>query len=330
MRLVAALFWLIASPVHAQDLPIIAAMAPDGSPARPLYDRLFQNLDEFSGGRLELKYFLNGELGPEGVYFARTRRGQIQLTAVSAYALGAAVPEFALIRAPFLFDSYEEFSFVYAQYLAVYLGELLAEKNLVELRWVGNGWENIYADRPMTRPEMLQGFRLRVPADPNAALIFEALNADVIQVPFTDVIPSLQTGLIKGGESTTLMYVAGRFTDEAKHLTLTRHGFSTGSLVANKTWFDGLSAEDQDIYRRIYIPSDEAYAEIQKVTDDLVAGAIADGVTVHSLSDTDRAAWKAATAGITDALVNRIGGNAERVMDLIEDGKAAFAARANQ
>ena len=330
MRGLMAVLWLLAAPVNAQEVPVIAAMAPDGSPARPLYDKLFQNLDVFSGGRLELKAFLNGELGPEDVYFARTRRGQIQLTAVSAYALGSVVPEFALIRAPFLFESYDEFSFVYANYLAPFLGRLLAEKNLVELRWVGNGWENLYADRPLTRPDMLDGFRLRVPADPNAALIFEALNADVIQVPFTDVIPSLQTGLITGGESTTLMYVAGRFTDQAKHLTLTRHGFSTGSLVANKQWFDSLSAEDQDIYRRIYIPSDEAYAEIQKVTEDLIAGAIADGVTVHHLTDADRAAWRTATQGVTEALVERIGGESERVMALIQEGKAAFSVRTTQ
>jgi len=327
MHRLTLLFWLLlAAPGQAQDMPIIAAMAPENSPARHLYDALLKNLDDFSGGRLKVETFLSGELGPEDVYFNAARRGRIQMTAVSAYALGRAVPEYALLRAPYLFDSYEEFSFIYDTYLKPVYADLLAEQGLVELRWVGNGFENVYGDRPLTHPDLVKGVRIRVPVDPNSALVFEAVEADVIQVPFTEVIQSLQTGLINGGESTTLFYLTGQFQTEAKHLTRTRHGFSTGALVANKRWFDAQPEEDQDIYRRIYIAPDEAYWSMDAITKAMLADAVDKGTIVHDLSDEDRKAWKAATSDVIDIIKARVGGESERILALIEEGKAVFAA----
>ena len=324
---IALLFVSLSLPVQAQDLPRIAGMAPEGSPVRPQYDAMLDNLDRLSGGRLEVEAFLSGELGPEETYFSAMRRGRIEMAAVSAYAVSQAVPEYALLRAPFLFDSFDQFAYIYDGYLKDAYAPLLADAGMVELRWIANGFENIYANRPLTQPQQVRGVRIRVPADPNAARVFQAVGADVIQVPFTDVIQSLQTGLIEGGESTSLYFLLGQFDAEAKHLTRTRHGFSSGVLVANKRWFDRQSPEDQAVYRDIYLPSREAFAEVSAIADGFLARAIENGLEVHDLSPSERASWAAATADVTAALAQEIGGEAERILALITEGKEAFAAR---
>ena len=325
IRIVACLFLVLSVPLHAQDLPRMAGMAPEGSPVRPQYDTMLANLEQLSSGRLEVEAFLSGELGPEETYFSAMRRGRIEMAAVSAYAVSQAVPEYALLRAPFLFDSFDQFAFIYDTYLKDAYAPLLAEAGMVELRWIANGFENIYANRPLTRPSDARGVRIRVPADPNAARVFQAVNADVIQVPFTEVIQSLQTGLIEGGESTSLYFLLGQFDAEAKHLTRTRHGFSSGVLVANKRWFDRQSSKDQAIYRQIYLPSRDAYREVSAIAEDFLGRAVANGLQVHDLSAEDRAAWAAATAAVTETLVEQIGGESERIMALIEEGKTAWA-----
>ena len=224
----------------AAEEAMMATMSPVGSPSRFVYDRLLSIVTKQTKGEYSVTPFFSGELGPEESYFNAMRRGRIQLSAVSSQAVGTAVPEYAILRAPYLFDSFDELSFVYYTYLVGILTEMFAEKDMVHLEWGANGWENIYSQKPVLVPKDVVGYRIRVPLEPNAALFFGAAGADVIQIPFTDIIQSLQTGLIDGGESTTLMYVQAGLYTEAEHFTRTRHGFSLAVYAANKKWFDGL------------------------------------------------------------------------------------------
>ncbi len=305
----------------------MATMSPVGSPSRFVYDRLLDAVSTDTKGLYTIEPFFNGELGPEESYFNAMRRGRIQLSAVSGQAIGTAIPEYAVLRAPYLFDSFEELAFIYDTYLTGFLSNLFHEKDIVHLQWAANGWENLYAQKPVLLPGDIEDYRIRVPLEPNAALFFGAAGADVIQIPFTDIIQSLQTGLIDGGESTTLMYVQAGIFSEAPHLTRTQHGFSIAVYTANKKWFDGLSPDTQHVFRDAYIAAEEAFPILEQQTNEMLALTSSQGVIVHDLNPQQRQQWRSATARAVDQIITQVGGQATEFYDLVMEGKKDYTNR---
>ena len=329
IRNVFAAILVVAGPCAA-DTARMATMSPPGSPSRFVYEHLLDYVSTQSGGDYKIEPFFNGELGPEESYFNAMRRGRIQLSAVSGQGVGTAVPEYAVLRAPYLFESFDELAFVYDTYLTDVLAGLFAEKDMVHLQWAANGWENLYAQKKVELPADVAGYRIRVPLEPNAALFFGAAQADVIQIPFTDIIQSLQTGLIDGGESTTLMYVQAGIYTEAPHFTLTQHGFSLAVYAANKRWFERLPQSAQDLFRKAYMNPRDAYPILRAQTQDMLDQQIAKTIEVTTLTERQRAEWQRTTAQAVDQIIRQSGGKSADLYALISEGKAEYAARRDQ
>ena len=53
------------------------------------------------------------------------------------------------------------------------------------------------------------------------------------------------------------------------------------------------------------------------------------GITIHELTDNERRAWVAAAAPVHRKLIDDIGGEAERMYAIAQEGKRAFTAREN-
>lgn len=314
--------------VYGEDVRM-STMSPVGSPSRFVYDKLVEKVTTESNGNYTIEPFFNGELGPEETYFNAMRRGRIQLAAISGQAVGTAVPEYSLLRAPYLFESFEELAFIYDNFLLQRLEELFLEKDMVHLQWAANGWENVYAQKPVRELSDIEGYRIRVPLEPSAVLFFSAAGADVIQIPFTDIIQSLQTGLIDGGESTTLMYVQSGISTEAPHLTRTRHGFSLAVFTANKKWFEGLSPRTQEIFRNSYMKAEQAYPVLRAKTTNFLSQESRKGVMIYDLSPQQRQDWRQKTLGALDKIIDQVGVGAAEFYDLIKAGKKEYAALKN-
>ena len=330
MRLITCVTLLAAmgaASVCAAEPIRMATMSPPGSPSRFVYDRLLDYVESRTQGEYVIEPYFNGELGPEESYFNAMRRGRIQLSAVSGQGIGTVIPEFAILRAPYLFESFEELVFVYDYYVRTLMADLFAEKEMVHLEWAANGWENVYARKPIRVPDDVIGYRIRVPLEPNAALFFGSAGADVIQIPFTDIIQSLQTGLIDGGESTTLMYVQAGIYSEAPHLTQTQHGFSLAVYAANKKWFDATPAHLQIILRDAYMRAPEAFPTLRRQTQQMLDSAHDKDVQLHTLSPEQRAQWRTTTARAVEEIISRAGGKSYDIYESILAGKADFAAQ---
>ena len=72
------------------------------------------------------------------------------------------------------------------------------------------------------------------------------IGADTITMPFSDVLPSLQTGLIDAGVTSVTMYALSGIPSEAPYYLLTRHTYDMGVLIANDRWFEGLQPRERD------------------------------------------------------------------------------------
>ena len=276
---------------------------------------------------VRLDFFTRGERGSEEQMLHDLRRGRAHLGGMSLQGLASTVPELNIAMAPYLFESAAEVDFVYDHYLFEVFDALFAERNLALVQWVEVGWNGTYSQTPIRLPADAAGLRLRGSPNPATQLFLRSIGADSIPLGSGDLVPSLQTGLIEGGVSSVIFhyFVTRRY---ASHLTLSRHAYDTGAIVANKAWFDGASDAQRRILRGAWGNVAEARQAVRALTDTVVDDMRAEGIAVQELSAAQRDQWRAAVQGVMPQLKARIGGRSEAVHRAIIAGQRHFARQA--
>jgi TRAP-type C4-dicarboxylate transport system substrate-binding protein len=279
-------------------------------------------------GQLKLRMLTRGELGAEEQIVSGLRRGRVQYANLSALVTSTVVPEVGVLYAPYLFDSNEETDYVVDNYMTAEFERLLAAKGLELIAWYDLGNSVLWSRRkPLLLPADLRGVRLRIGANRAAQLLGEALQADVIPLPFSDILPSLQRGLIEAGENGMPLYTRTGIAREAPHLTLTEHNLALSFIVADKRWFDRQSPALQKILRDSFPTA----AQLRKITRDEIAADIAGanklGFKVYRLNPAQRQQWARATRVTHAALIKDIGGEAARIYAGINASRKAYAAQ---
>ena len=277
-----------------------------------------------AGDSFSLRMLIYGQLGSEDQLVSGLRRGRIQFANLSAMAVSAVVPEMALLYAPFLFNDEAEADFVYDNYLTPLYRELLAEKGLHLVSWYEIGFLDVYGIQPLLLPVQANGRRFRVGAGPAARLFATAIGADVIPLGFSDVVASLQTGLIEAGENAVSLYARTGIATEAPHLTLTEHAFGVSAIVASKAWWDSMTLQQQQIITAAWPTIKETRKAVRAESAQDLRGAATLGIQVHSLSAEERQQWRDVTAPVADILIEKIGGRSAEVFNVIQVARSDY------
>jgi TRAP-type transport system periplasmic protein len=290
--------------------------------------RFERNVREQAGDTLDPVMLVRGEAGPEESMLSELRRGRrIQVGGGSFQGLATIVPEIAIVSAPFLFDSMEEVDFVFDEYLFEPFTELFAAQGLVVLQYTDIGWVNLYAQKPILEPADARNYALRAASSLAALHFTESIGADSKSLPFTDIVPSLQTGLIRGGATSITMFTYGGVMSEARHLSLSQHSYDKGFILANARWFDTLTEHEQQVIRAAFGGHDL----VREVTRAMVAETLEQlpgrGIEVHEWTPEQRARWAEQAWPQHPALIQRVGGRAQEIYDLILEGKREFQRR---
>lgn len=305
----------------------VVANAPPGGPGDKLWRLFDAAVTDQSNGRIDLSLLVHGQLGGDDLLIQALRRNRGQIGIVTESGFSRVVPEIAVLNMPYLFDGADELDIVIDGYVTPRIKEMAAENGIAFLQWIEIGWMNLYAKQALLMPGDAKDYSLRALPYETSQAFLKAIGADVVNLSFPDVIPGLQTGLINGGESSTLMYARTGLYQEAPHLTLTRHAYSFGALVANKEWLDGLAPADRAIITSSF--PDQAFVRTdtrQSLVLELDA-AEKEGVFLHRLNAGEVKPWADLARATHADLIDRIGGDAQQIYDLVQEGKAAFAAK---
>jgi TRAP-type transport system periplasmic protein len=329
-----ALVWFVwaafNNPALAADkIPVtIAAFSMPHLASDKYYNGWADALRAAPGAPFEVNALVRGELGADENIFYALRRERVQLVGVGYASVATAIPEFSVLNAPFLFERWDEVDFVYDNYLIPLLNDILRDHGLIGLRHYGQVWHGVYGKQPLTEPTDLKNVRFRALIDPASQLIAEQLQADMIQIPLTDIVTGLQTGLINAGETNDLIYLMTGTNRSAPDYTFTRHTTSMLTILASAKWWATLTPAQQKIVDAGYPAAAVARAGIRADSVREMAANIASGsVRGHDLSAEARARWMAATAPVHEKLVARAGGRAAALYKLVQEGKHAYAAQ---
>lgn len=287
--------------------------------------RFQQRVEEGTGGRIRVRMLVHGQLGSEEQIVAGLRRGRVQIGNLSAMVSSTIVPETAILYAPYLFESEVEADFVYDNFLTELFRSLVADQGLHLVTWDEIGFHHIYSVTPILSPDDMRGRRFRVSASEASRLFARAFGADVIPLGFGEIVPSLQTGLIEAGENSLSLYVRTGTSGEAPHITLTGHSFGMSLIVADKSWWDGMSKADRRVVAAAYPSIEESRRSTRAEANQDLENAADFGIVPRRPDASEREAWAAAVSHIPAELAATIGGRSDHVLKTIAEGKAAFA-----
>ena len=120
-------------------------------------------------------------------------------------------------------------------------------------------------------------------------------------------------------------FVTGGIAAETEVFTLTRHGYDSGMMLANGTWFDSLSDTNKMAFRSAYGDPVDFRKRSRVYSSAALARLSAESVTqVVELTAEQRARWVSLTRWTHAALLDRIGSPAVELYTLIEEAKARF------
>lgn len=294
----------------------IATVAPEGTPWEQQLRRLKQHIEQQSGGRIQVQMFMGGSLGGEKALVRRTAQGSIQAFGGSTAAIGTLVRELDLIEAPYLFDTAAEADRVLDGSARTIVTEALAERGFVFGLWAENGFRSWFTkERPLRQPTDLSGLRMRSQESEVHLATYRAFGASPVAIDVTNVLTSLQTGVVDGFDNTPLFAFATSWYQAARHLNLSEHSYQPGVVVYSKTWFDGLPSDLQEVLTSIPAGiTTEGRDQVRRMDPILIQNLERYGISVHRPTASERAAFAKLARPVQERVAGRAGSRGRALM----------------
>ena len=251
-----------------------AAANNKGHPQVTGMEKFAELVGEKSGGKIEVKLFPGGVLGGDVQTVAALQGGVIEMTVLNAGILASNAKAFGAVDLPFLFNSGEEADKVMDGPFGTSLMDLLPDTGLVGLAYWELGFRNLTNNRhPVATLEDIKGLKIRTIQSPIPIELFNALGANAVPLPYTELYTALETGTVDGQENPAANIINAKFYEVQKYMTVTRHQYNPQIVLVSKKFWDGLNDEEKAV---LQAAATEARDYQRKVARELDAKAISE------------------------------------------------------
>jgi TRAP-type transport system periplasmic protein len=249
----AAMCAVITAPAFAQTkvpLRISTPAVPDDWHGK-MWTVFKDSLDKSAPGEFDVQINLNAALFKQGTEPAAMARGNLELSAVSAFDIAKLVPEFSIFTAGYVIRDPQHQQKVFAGPIGQEMFKLATEKMEVTLLtpiYLGTRQVNLREARNVKTPADLKGVKLRMPGSKEWLFLGEALGATATPLAFGEVYLGLKTGTIDGQDNPLPSVRAAKFYEVTKQIVMTNH-LVDGIFIAisDKAWKAMTPAQRQKV-----------------------------------------------------------------------------------
>ncbi len=249
--------------------------------------------------------------------------GTLEMAISSVAFLGAFTDSTALLDLPYLFQSNEAAEEVLDGEVGQTIFRNLEPAGFKGMTWMATGWRHVTANKEIHKPEDMKGLKVRVMENQMHIDHFNALGASAVPMAFSELYTALQNGTMDAQENPFANIDGNRLYEVQKYIIKTGHIYDTSPLLASKTWWDGLSASDQELiqscvnemilFERQLSADNEAELE-EKIGNNGTNAVI-------TLTDEERQAFREAAQAVYDKYVPNIG---QDMVDIIDGVNAKY------
>lgn len=229
-----------------------------------------QNVAERTGNRVKVEVYPAGELGDQPALAEQVTLGALDMAVVSLGNMAMYSKKLNAMTAPFLFENYDHAHRVIDDFVMNWMNEGIADHDAVGLSMFDYGFrQTTTRDIVVQKAEDLKGVKIRVPPSTGLLAAFDAVGANTQRIAYSELYTSLKQGVVQGEENPVFTILADSLFETQNQLALTNHYFDCQILLANKTFFEGLSPELQAILK-------EEAVKAQNLTRDKISHGEAD------------------------------------------------------
>ncbi len=235
------------SGLPAQCAAIIkfATLAPEGSTWMEEMKNFTREVTKKSEGRIKFKIYSGGIQGDEKDVVRKMRIGQIHCAGFTGVGIGEIAPNLRILDTPFLFRNSGEIDYIYENFDKDFR-KIFEKKGYILLGWAEVGIVNIFSHTPVKKPPDLGGLKMWIwEGDAVAQATFEALNIKPIPLSITDVMTSLETGMINGVYASPLSAIALQWFTKMKYALSLPIANSSGAVLITRKKFMSLGKKDR-------------------------------------------------------------------------------------
>jgi TRAP-type C4-dicarboxylate transport system substrate-binding protein len=215
-------------------------------------------------------------------------------------AKGANVPLLQLPELPYLFRSVAEADHILDNVLFAPISAELAGKGFTLVAWAENGWRSFGTKGgPVRSPADLAKYKMRAQESEVHIKMYAALDTQAVTLPVSEVLTSLQTGIVDGFDNTPLFTQAAGWFEPIDHYSLSRHIYQPAAIVYSKKFWDSLPGDVQtQLMGDPKAESVKGREGVRALESELIANFRDLGVTVVELTDAERAVFANKTRSV--------------------------------
>ncbi len=232
---------------HADVKTIILAHAMHRThPVSIAMDRMAENVELYSGGRLKITIYPAGQLGSERKLLELIQIGTIGMTKVSAATLENIVPAMQVFSFPYLFRDKEHVFNVQDGEVGRQLLLEGAQYRLKGIAYYDAGSRSLYTTtRAVETPQDLAGMKIRVMESVIAMKLMRTMGGSPTPLSYGELYTAFQGGIVDGAENNPPSFYTSRHYEVCRYYTLNEHSTIPDVLVIGTRLWEELSDEQR-------------------------------------------------------------------------------------
>jgi tripartite ATP-independent transporter DctP family solute receptor len=224
-----------------------------------------QELGKRSKGALEMEFAGGTLLTKELEIMNAVKAGNVAI-GDPAGAAATIFPEMGVFLVPYLVRSYDQAYRLFNGKIGDALDKQFQEKYGVKvLCFFDYGFRHFWnTRRPIVEPKDLRGMKLRVQLAKVFADTVNGLGANAVPMPWAEVIPAAQSGVIDGADLPIINILALKAYEVSKYCSMTYHNYGPTVTVINLGIWNSLPKDQQTLLLDL---AREAQAKIREATE---------------------------------------------------------------
>lgn len=257
-------------------------------------------IDQYSNGRLEMKFYPSSQLGDKMPVMQALREGSLEMTECAASDLSNFDKLWSVFSLPFTFNNGEDaVRILSSPEVSKILNASAEAAGFKIIAWWNMGERSILnAKRPINIPADLKGMKIRVMQDPVLAKSIGAMGAIGTPMAWGEVYSAVQQRVIDGLENSPPVITANKLQEVAKYYSLTQQFIIPDPQLISLKVFNKLPVDLQEAVMKAGKASQDQFNLIwADYVEKEYATLKAAGVKINEV---DKAAFRAAVKPMVD------------------------------
>jgi C4-dicarboxylate-binding protein DctP len=206
--------------------------------------------------------------------------------------------------------------------------DMLDKTGIRTVVWAENGFRNMTnSKKEVKTPDDMKGLKMRTMESPVYMRFMESLGAAATPISFSELVMSLQQGVVDGQENASPNVYENGMADVQKFMSTTEHIYSLTLILINDAFYKTLTPDQQKLIMeggRLYgslanalkVATDRSYVE--RIRDEK-------GLTVHITTAEEKEMFrKLSQEPVREYITEQVGKEiVDKVLGAVEDAKKA-------